>query len=1376
MKIFKDNYTKHLLLILYSFLLLPVWSAGIEQDDRYKFRSVSPFEIIGAEGVKSICQDKQGFMWVITPEEVFRFDGIDAKMYSKKIYGYGRKQPLIQFRQIFKDSSNDLYLGTSAGVFKFNELFDGFFLLNPIAVEQIEEDVSGKLWFVGPEIYYYDRKEHKLTNFSHYDRRTYLDNNNVACTDKLGNVFLGTDYGKISAVMGKTHQIKFIYSFPKHTKLISLYAMNDQLWVLTETKGLYVIDIVRCKVIKVYDFFLQKDNNIIPSKSFFVDQRQQVWIGTQQGLYFLNPKTDEKLCFFQNKGSYFGIISNSIWTIADDYQGNLWFGTSEGISYLSNYDRNRFHTISLADYAYVQKPTTSFAKRNDALWFGTEGGGLFCYKENQNIITSYHHETNKNSLRYNNVKTLLLTNNYLWIGMYKGGIDRLDLTTGQFRNYNEKDADKRIVSNDVTKILPEQTQGMWIIYQSISSIITFFSFKDNSSQHFLYENARDSIWEDARFLDMCRDDKEGLWLITTNSILKFDTKSRRYRVMVKPQEKVKSDQPFSLKSIFYDHVSRALWIGTKNKGLLKYDIAADKITVYDSILKFGHITINSIIGDNNGNIWMGSEIGLFKFQINKCEFYHFDKNDGVLSSIHSSRSVFSDQRDSVIYFGGKDGFTYFNPQDVAFNETKPKILISDFIVNNQSVYDDSVLLDGLSRNDFKKITLNYNQNNVGIKLSCTNYLMPMKNRYRYRLKNYENDWIEVDASQRYVYYPKLPRGYYVFEAMASNNDGVWGDPFMIELTVYPAPWRSWWACWIYFILLSTVIYFLYKEKCRRDNLKNEVYLASCRRHDQEENHQAQLRFFTNITHEFKTPLTVILGTLEHVEDEKYAIPKFYLNSLKANSKRLYKLVNQVIDFRSVENGILRLKLEKTNFNRLITNVTFGIREYAFDKNLTLKVLTDPQLSKEMSLDVNVIEEIVINLLDNALKYTPNGGLVIIKTLRDINSYKSRFKVSYTEQNPNNCCQDYFGFVVRDTGVGISEESISKIFNRFYQVEENDYNQHLGSGIGLALVKSLVLFLRGFITVASERGTGTDIIVGLPLINRSLPIENDVEWEKDFEIVVETKDDETSEDVFELKTASKCYSILYVEDNEEIKRLVLSFLSDIFDVSIVSNGEEALELLKGKSFDLILSDWMMPRMDGVTLCRKVKGNPAFSHIPFVLMTVRSGIENQLDGFGAGAEAFLEKPINSKLLLTTIHNLLKLKDNFRSHFKDNYFIDISDSTLNKIDRDLLDKFIDIVLRRIEEEEVDLDEMAMEMGMSRRKLFSFIKDNTGKSIVEFVRSCRVRMAARMMVEDRLSSKEAMMRVGIESQSYFIKIFKKEFDETPTAFVAKMRNKSNS
>lgn len=1355
---------KKITILLLTFLILATLNSyGVED---YKFRTLSPAGGLDADGVKSICQDKNGFMWFVLSEKLMRFDGFNYKSYSEKIVGYNKENSSIRFQFIYKDSDNDLYLASTVGIFKYDNLLDRFTFFYSIPAISIMEDANRNIWFADREISFYSKEKNTFSTLIP-DNKSVINQNNVLCADSSGNVYISADFGKISVVKGVNKEITFLYSFPQNTRIISMRFLENQLWILSATDGLFVLDIASKKMVAKYNFFLNEKDNLVPVRTFYIDRLKNIWVGTQQGLHVFKPTTGKTYKYVRQNENPVSIVNNSIWTINEDTDGNIWIGTYlGGVSFYAPNDKNQFKTFSLAQYGFPQVAISAFAKQNNNIWFGTEGSGLFSYNPNTASLKSFIHQSSKNSLKYNNVKTLLLNNQFLWIGMYRGGLDQLNLKTGVFKNFGANDPNKRIISDEITKLEMERDSGMWIIYQSGGPMLTYFSFKKEISQHY-FLNAKENSAENFRIVDVNRGTNSDLWLATANSIFLFDTKQRLTKSFVKIPKKADKSVALNIRAICFDTKRECLWIGTQHYGLIKYNTKGKNSFEYSAeLLKYGTSSIQSIIKDESGNLWLGTELGLFRFNPESESFFHYDNNDGIQSSLLYPRSVYSDAS-GLIYFGGTEGFSYFSSPEIKVNNRKPHLLIADFQVNNQSILSDTALLKETQILVTGGVALSYSENNIGIELSSTNYLMPSKSRYKYRLKGYEDDWIEVDATRRYVSYPKLSAGKYIFEAMAANNDGVWGDVSQLKIVIKPPFWLSTFAYFLYFVIISVIVYWFYRNKIRNDEYKNELYLAECRKKDQEENHQARLRFFTNITHDFKTPLTMILGTLDYVEKEAYNIPVLYIDSLKNNSKRLLALVNEVIDFRTIENGMMKLKLQSVNFNDTVRNCADEMRIYAYQKNINFKITINP-IKHNLLIDAQVVEKIILNLIDNAIKYTNDKGIIRIETYNDVFQFKPNYITSHTEGDIDRESK-MFGFVVSDTGVGISEESISRVFDRFYRVEDSN-ELHLGSGIGLALVRSLVLLHGGFITIASEREVGTDFIVGLPYkIGREQIIVNEQRTE-DLSII---KEENPAIKELSSLSGSEKKRILCVEDNDEISAMTTNFLKPHFEVINASNGEEALKILDSQHVDLIVSDWMMPIMDGITLCKAVKQLPEKSYIPFILMTVRSGVSSQLEGFDAGAEAYVEKPINFKLLLAAITNLLKLKENTRLHFAETHFMDSHSSGINKDKSETFELLLETIQKHITHGEVNVETIADEMNMSRRKLYNFVKENTDKSIVELIRSYRLRVAAKLLLEENKSVKETMTKVGIESQSYFIKAFKKEFGDSPSAFLSKMRNK---
>lgn len=1162
-------------------------------------------------------------------------------------------------------------------------------------------------------------------------------------------------------------EIRQELSFEESMRITAIECIKNELWVLSETKGLFIWDISKKCLKYHFKYFLSDTHNKIPSKCMHVESFQRVWIGTQRGLFLLNLQEQTYEVFTKTLNNQESLVNNSIWSIFKDENNNLWIGTySGGICLLSFEGMETFKSYALEKYDFTPTPVSSFALFHDKIWIGTEGGGIYTYEADKGITHILYHD-DKNSLAYDNVKTLLTdkTGN-LWIGMYRGGIDCYNFANKKIKNYTAEKSKQYLLSDEVYKFIAEADSGMWVIYQLDGMMLTYFPFKEQLSKHYFFYS--DDSLKEKRFVDICRDKNGYLWLATYNKLFRFNVYNKKIEEIPLPKGRV-----YNIRSLFLDDTN-LLWIGTQNQGLLNYNIETGKIIFFDSIFKNQSVTISSMITDGDNNLWLGTNRGLFRLDTSN-KVLQYDASDGIQSSVFYPNAVCKTKKGDI-YFGNTEGVIQIFPYNIKPQLVVPRVLISDFFVNSNSILfstsnDTSIIQQFLLGNE---IVLTHRQNNIKLELASTNFLLSKKTRYRYRLCGFEDEWTEVDSQLRNISYPQLPSGNYIFEAMAANQDGVWGECIRVKMFISPAPWRSWWAYLSYSVSLGVLFYILYSSWQKSQRLKNEIYIASIHEKELEKNHQDKLQFFTNITHEFKTPLTLILGTLDSMKEDKLNIPDFYMDILKNHSRRLLNLVNEVIDFRMVENGIVKLNVQPANLNKLIRDCISDVWNYAMKKHIKLHFVADYALYKELLFDYGSLEKIILNLLDNALKYTHSDGIVNVITYADISSFSPHYSNSYMEGKIENN-KKYWGIVFQDTGIGISLESIPYIFVRFFRINDVEGEKHLGSGIGLALVKALVLANRGFITIYSEKNVGTDIVVGFPyIVNESHgAIESgkqEVVLMNDYQTTQEDNSFSCENEYLE----SDKKRILLVEDDKDLCFLIKRRLSKYYNFIDVPDGEQALKVLDSQSIDLILSDWMMDNMDGISLCKSVKEKKEKSHIPFILMTVKNTIADQLEGYNFGIDGFVGKPINFELLKKKIDNFLSLKDDWFSHYANTYFIKEIESISDKEQKEFLSKFISILEDGIATPDTSVESLANAMSMSRRKLLTLVKEYTGKSVVEFIRSYKMRYAARLLIEKGMTIKEVLPLIGIESSSYFSKAFKNELGETPAAFIAKRKKTS--
>ena len=1349
---FRKNHTlyKLILFICLSFSL-PALAGNIKN---YKFHTLSPEGGFYYDGVKSIQQDSDGFIWIVMENDLFRFDGYQFKRY----YSYFRMLDTSDkwyFRDVELDARGHLFVSTNKGLFVYDKITDSFKRMFKPNTMNIKTDSRGNLWLISASLGIFDVE--KKTFFGMESEKGLLYNAVILCADE-DELITGTSNGEIYRVDYDKMLFEQICALPDNQAIIEIKKHGIELWVLTESYGLYKLDYQTLSIINHYSFFCTLNNEYVPSKTLYVDKNGYVWVGTQRGLYIMNPETEEYSHFTNSKSDIFTLPSNSVWTIEEDAQKNVWIGTySGGLCYLNFQETSRFRTFSPRENGLNHKVVSGFAEDDESLWIATEGGGVNRMNKKTGEFRYYTHNPSRNSLTYDNVKSLVIDSSQnLWVAMYRGGLDCFSHKTSTFKRFN-KDyrSDNGMLTNDLRKIILEADSGLWISYQSTG--ISFYSFATDRFTH--YMSKRDN--NNSSISDLCRGKGDDLWVVNNEELYYMNVRTKEYR-------KIAPDSAYSLRAqaLCLDETGN-VWIGTVGSGLVRYDVKNNRFYSVNDILRYDVSTIYSLCTDDDNDLWMGTDNGLFKYNIEKNTFFRFDKKDGIQGIVFYPKACMKG-KNGELYFGGTNGFTIINPKEVLLSEFKPTAIITDFYIDNAIVKPDSTgspLHQSISTT--REIVLDYNQINFGFKLSSDNYLIPEKNRFKYRLVGYDQRWIEIDATSRIVSYAKVPSGSYTFEVMASNNDGVWNDvPTTIRIRRLPAPWFSWWAYTIYgflfFTLGGTVLYYYNHQK----KLKLELYMDSLEMKKKEENHQAQLRFFTNISHDFRTPLSLIMASVEHMQ-QQYG-NNHYIRLLNSNTRRLLNLVNELMDFRTVENGKMKLKVHLSNINRFVQEVASDFQEYALQKEIDYTIQCDPALSASVYFDEQIMEKVIMNLLNNAFKYTGNGGHIVVETRLDKEPFRSGFKNSYKIQSNPELVRT-FSILVKDTGVGISAESIAQVFERFYKVDSDDTEAHIGSGIGLALVKSLVLFHKGAISIYSERNKGTEMLVQFPLDKEMYDAAELLENEasaKNMTLSYFIEPESDKQESFLLRDRKR---ILLVEDNEDLRGLMAGHLRASFEIVEAGNGAEASGIVEEMEIDLIISDIMMPVKNGITLCREIKENMNYSHIPFIMLTARGGLENQMEGLDSGADAYFEKPVDFGLLKLTVQNIFRQQQNLKEHYARNYFVDSRELAANQQDNKFISRLIEIIESRIDQPDMDVSYIASELSMSRSKLYAKVKSLTDKSIVEFIRSYRLRKAATLLIEENLSIRETMERIGIESQSYFTRVFKNEFGMIPTAFIQK-------
>ena len=1329
--------------IIIALLLTALCQPSAAKGD-YIFRTMSPDGGFYFDGVTSIEQDGDGFIWVVMYDELYRFDGHNYKKYYPHFTSIDNSKRWIFYSAICS-ANNEFHVNTNNGVYRYDKQNDSFTQVYG-RVQIIKNDNAGNLWMrIGTTWNIFDKQTGELITPT-YNGANEPVVNTVFCTYN-NDLYLFIN-NKIYRYNYTKNDFILCLSLPQEDCIVNFAkAYKGKLWVYSNNYGLHKIDLSTLRIEGFFGFLPNRGGGSTHTlRAFYIDKYGHIWHGTMNGLFVLNPETREYSHYTHSEKDAFSLPNNSIWIINEDRQQNVWIGTYSGaISYVNIDEKNAFETYSPQNSLLSHNLVSAFAEDENKIWIGTEGGGINVLDKKTGEFDNKPH---KDKLNSNNIKSLAVnTDKNIWIATYMGGLYKFNNQKLANHLINEPDNTNSLIVNSIKKIILECDSGLWIAYQNKATTISYFSLKDNKFTHITLDNENEEY-----IFDIVKQNENYLWAISHEKLYRLNTSTHHIDIISFNDSTYKSLYTFCMDD------SGNMWIGTISQGLFKFDANTFQKTPLNAILPNSIYSIYSIC-HSNGCIWMGTDNGLYCYNITKNSLSRFDQEEGTQGQVYYPLAVMK-SKDGRLYFGGTNGFTVVDPERISSNEHKPNVIISDFLVDHTSTKM------GFSNSDNKKeITLEHDQINFGFMFSSDNYHIPLKNKFRYRLKGYDNKWHETDVHNRIALYTKVPPGVYHFEIYAANNDGLWSDiPTIITINRKPALWLSAPAYIIYITIITAMILFSLRYFHAKKKLELQLYMENVEKKKKDDIHQSQLRFFTNISHDFKTPLSLIIASLDKLRQE--GLKEYYYRTLSNNAKRLLNLVNELMDFRTVENGKMKLTLQPIEINSFIKEIGEDFMVYANQRNIDFNIICDPDIDCEIYVDKGIMEKIVMNLVNNAFKYTSDGGIITVETC--LGWFESKHKNNHIIKDSS--LKNFFSITIRDSGIGISEESIQYVFERFHKVNATNFDSTISSGIGLALVKSFVLLHHGIISVSSEKGKGTDFSVYFSLDKDVYDKENFLET--DSTTLPDNSEGVGTQDYVEEEKAQQKNRkrILIAEDNNDLRQIVTDYLHEEYDVIQAQDGLDASNILSKTTVDLIISDIMMPRKDGIALSKEVKENIETSHIPLILLTAKTSLESKIEGANSGADIYFEKPVDLQLLLLSIRNIFKQEQNLKEYYSKNYWADIAELSSNEKDANFLKQLTDIVEENLQNPEFDVNYIALKLSMSRSKLYSKIKSLTDKSIIEFILSCRLRKAARLIVEQNLSIQQVMDDVGIESPSYFSRVFKKEFGYPPSEFTTKV------
>lgn len=1322
---------RYYFLMLLSLLSL---TAGAES---FHFSQYEVSDGLPSNAIRCIIQDHKGFLWFGTGSGLSRFDGYSFRNFNN-IEGDKTSIHNNYSYTLYEDNRKQLWIGTDNGVSLYHENTEcfSFFSAKTSNGTQIKSCMScilqtkdGTMWFatLGQGIFSYQPQSKKLVNYSHLNKQTPLDNDSIGylCIDKQGTLWAASlREGTLTYFDQKSQRFVTLPLHEKgNSKISAMYALlcdyQDQIWVGTWDKG---IALVNKSTGEITSFVPDSKIGGIGHIHYIYEyKRGMLLIGSDDGLLSFNTHTHEfkEVSLSEKNGN--SLAFRFIYPIYKDREGGLWIGSYyDGVSYSSpgtslfeGFEQSSFHNSVNGNVI------SKFCEDNQGnLWIGSDDGGLSCMNKKTHLFTHYLPDGRGNGISYHNIHALCLDNDNLWVGTYSGGLNKMNLQTHSFKHY--------LPSQSIYALKKDRYGNLWA--GSMSDIMIYDRQKDDF---------RKIVMTNTTTTDILDAPDGNLYFGTLGQgIYIYNFKTRKW-LRLKKKADMNLSLPCNQINTLCNYEGKEMWVGTDD-GLWVYNY--NKKSFKKLHIEGFNQAVCSIIYQK-GLFWLATTNGIAVYNPKTKSMRRFYKRDGLQSDQFSvCASLLSS--DGKIYFGSINGFNVIDPQVFPSNQYVPPVMITNLQIFNKDVPIDSKGTLKQSINVVKQIELSYKQNVFSIEYAALSYSAPYKNRYKYKLEGFDKEWNDV-GNERKATYTNLPAGHYVFRVIASNNDGLWdNDGAQVKIVIHPPFWQTTGAYFLYVLLILGGVYGTFKFLQRRSERRQEEKIHRLKAEKEQELYEAKINFFTLIAHEIRTPVTLIIGPMEKIMNGLKQLPENIQDDMQIinrNSQRLLSLINQLLDFRKAEENAFVIHFVHQSVYELLQNLYVRFLPMMEQRGIHFAMNMDNrQLIAD--LDEEAMTKVVSNLLTNALKYA-----------------KDDVELTCTAD------EQHLVIKVSDNGPGIPIEEQQKIFEPFYQAK-GSYRP--GTGLGLALSHLLVEAHHGMIEVNSTPDQPTVFTITTPLHQKNVEEKKTKEPMND-ELVSDSNVASPNKVVHET-SAANLPVLLIVEDDEDMSNFLYENFSDSYNVITAVNGEEGLEALSKHPADLIISDIMMPVMDGLTFCNKVKEDTHLGHIPIVLLTAKTDNMSKVEGMNSGADAYVEKPFSIQVLMAQIANLLDSRRKLRKKFSEMPLIS-DDMAENKADEKFLNQLNKLIEDNISNSGFSIDDLADGLGCSRSGLFSKIKSLSGMTPGEIIQIVRLKKAAALLSTGKYRINEICYQVGFNSPSYFSRCFFKQFGKLPKDYINK-------
>ncbi|MBV5314136.1 MAG: response regulator [Prolixibacteraceae bacterium] len=1345
------------------------------QDDRF----YSSLEGLSGTTMHGFTQDSKGFLWIPTESGLNRFDGYNFKVYFNQPNDSSSINSSSSYT-VFEDSSGRLWVGTNLGFNSYNYELDCFKQIPlevrgkkiNLTVKSILEDNQKMLWLITSHgLVYFDPKTKKYDFYNHHfrdDGTPYHSKYNQAVFDDKGNLWIGTDDNSVLIFDTQKNQFCNIseytginYEFPDRTVMVVKKNKSGQIFFGSQRAGIVLYD-PRLRYFQQAGYSSDPENMLDGGiYSIIIDRRGTVWVGTEHnGLKIYNPAKNT----FTDANHLIDIpnVKKAKFYCFEDNFGDMWFG----IQYLGIYHKissmKPFHSIGNSKHK-VQELSHFIVKSilrdgKDNLWVGTDGGGLNVKWKGRKDFVLF--KSAGKGVTLNDKAIISLHEDrrgWIWIGTYLEGLFCYQGNDKALVNYKIPGSDKENWNNYIFDIKEDATGNLWI--GTNGGGLFYLNLKNGTivdNTHPLVGGKAETI---KPFINALEYDKDStLWIGTYNGLFCWNKKSETFRSLLANSGDIANDIIFSIVKDQKDRV----WFGTL-AGLYCYNPENKKferLTTEDGLCDNGIMAIEM---DHSNNLWISTSAGISKLNSKTGTFQNYYVYDGLPCNEFRPGSSFKD-KDGTIYFGGTDGLVYFNPDSISNNLVKPNLIFTSLKIFNQEIKFNQKEPNGILRKDINEtdtIVLKYSHQSFSVEFAAINFSVPEKIKYAVQLEGFNSRWDYKDYKQRYASYTNLNPGTYFLNVKSTNLDGQWIDQSRkLCIIVKPPYWSTWWAFLIYIIILISIIYYIRRIALFRISMKNQLHLEHVEREKLEEINQTKMQFFANVSHEIRTPLTMLIAPLEKLMGSNpNDFQKKNINYIYRNTKRLERIVNQLLELQKIENTQLKLKAREINLVTFLKEIMSLFEETALDKKIHLSF--EPNCDELMVwIDPEKMDKVIFNLLSNAFKFSLPDGLITMS-------------ISINRINENG---GYFTISVTDTGSGMDQVHLERIFDRFYQIENKETGKTTGTGIGLHLSKELVEKQHGKLTVTSQQGLGSNFTITMPLGKKHLATdeifqsqtqsiysrENKSEFEEIQSINTEQEEEE--------QTDSGKTLILLVEDDIDILNYLEDELCVDYQIIKANNGTDGWKLAFEQVPDLIVSDIMMPGIDGLQLCRKIKTTIETSHIPVILLTAKTLVEHEVEGLETGANEYIHKPFHPRLLKLKVDKIIEAHEALKQQFAKNTSFVAKEMTVTSADEKFLQKAIDFVKENLSDADLNIEKMSGELSISRVHLYRKLKAITNQNPTEFIRTIRLKQAAYLLSQGKLNVSEIAYMVGFNSHQYFTNSFQKYFNMSPTEYVKKI------